>query len=104
VSDGVPIDAAASLPDGTRFEGVAGLRSLIAGHQEDFVRTLTGKLMQYALGRGIEYTDLPAIRKIARDAAPNDDRWSSIILGIVKSPPFSMGIVGSDQPVSVAQR
>ena len=69
-SDGAPIDASASLPDGTRFNGVAGLRTLLASHKEDFVRTFTEKLMAYAIGRGIEYTDLPAIRKIARDAAP----------------------------------
>jgi len=93
------------LPDGTRFNGVAGLRTLLASHKEDFVRTLTGKLMAYAVGRGIEYTDLPAIRKIARDAAQSDYRWSSIVLGIVNSPSFSMGIVGSpgEQPVSLAQ-
>ena len=77
-SDGVRIDASASLPDGTRFEGVAGLRAMMAGpRKEDFVRTFTEKLLAYALGRGIEYTDLPAIRKIARDSAPQDYRWSS---------------------------
>jgi hypothetical protein len=104
-SDGAPIDASASLPDGTRFNGVAGLRALLGSHKEDFVRTLTGKLMAYAVGRGIEYTDLPSIRKIARDAAQNDYRWSSIVLGIVNSPSFSMGIVGSprEQPASLAQ-
>jgi hypothetical protein len=102
-SDGAPIDASASLPDGTRFEGVGGLRSLLATHQEDFVRTFTEKLLAYAIGRGIEYTDLPAIRKIARDAAPQEYRWSSIILGIVNSAPFSMSAAGSDAPVSVAQ-
>ena len=90
-SDGAPIDASASLPDGTRFDGVAGLRTLLVSHKEDFVRTLTGKLLAYALGRGLEYHDLPAIRKIARDAAPHDYRWSSIITRIVNSTPFSMG-------------
>jgi hypothetical protein len=61
--------------------------------------------MAYAVGRGIEYTDLPAIRKIARDAGQNDYRWSSIIMGIVNSPSFSMGIVGNprEQPASLAQ-
>ena len=89
-SDGARIDASASLPDGTRFEGIAGLRAMMASHQEDFVRTFTEKLLAYALGRGIDYTDLPAIRKITRDSAQQDYRWSSIILGIVKSTPFSM--------------
>ena len=83
--------ASASFPDGTRFEGVTGLRTLLVSHKEDFVRTLTGKLLAYAIGRGLDHHDLPAIRKIARDAARHDYRWSSIITGIVKSTPFSMG-------------
>jgi hypothetical protein len=102
-SDGAPVDASASLPDGTRFDGLPGLRTLLAGHKEDFVRTFTGKLLAYATGRGIEYTDLPAIRKVSRDAAQGDYRWSSIILGVVTSSPFSMGISGGGQPLS-AQR
>jgi hypothetical protein len=99
-SDGAPIDASGSLPDGTRFEGIVGLRRLLGSHKEDFVRTFTEKLMAYAVGRGIESTDLPAIRQIARDAAPQDYRWSSIILGIVKSVPFGMSTAGSDTPVN----
>jgi hypothetical protein len=102
-SDGARIDASASLPDGTRFEGIAGLRAMMASHPEDFVRTFTEKLMAYALGRGIEYTDLPAIRKIARDSASEDYRWSAIILGIVRSTPFSMSSAGADNKVKVAQ-
>jgi hypothetical protein len=101
-SDGAPIDASASLPDGTRFEGVGGLRALLATHPQDFVRTFTEKLLAYAIGRGIESSDLPAVRKIARDAAPQGYRWSSIILGIVNSAPFSMSTAG-DTPVSIAQ-
>ena len=92
-SDGAPIDPAASLPDGTKFSGAAGLRELLASHREDFARTLTGKLLAYAVGRGLEYTDLPAIRKIARDAAKSEYRWSAVISGIVNSAPFSMGTV-----------
>jgi hypothetical protein len=92
VADGEKVDASASLPDGTTFEGVAGLRSLLVKHKDDFVRTLTEKLLAYSIGRGLEYYDLPAIRKIARESAPVDHRWSSLILGIVRSTPFSMGI------------
>jgi len=103
-SDGTPIDAGASLPDGTRFEGLPGLRMMLTSRKEEFVRTLTEKLLAYATGRGIEYTDLPAIRKITRDAAQNDYRWSSIVLGIINSAPFSMGIVPREQPVGTAQR
>jgi len=91
-SDGAPIDAAAALPDGTRFDGITGLRQLMVTHKEDFVRTFTEKLLTYATGRGIELSDMPAIRKIARDAASDDDRWSAIIWGIVNSPPFNMGV------------
>ena len=103
-SDGAPIDAAASLPDGTHFEGVAGLRQLMASHKEDFVRTFTEKLLAYAIGRGIELSDMPAIRKIARDAAQQEDRWSAVIRGIVNSPPFNMSVLGDEKPVNVAAR
>lgn len=109
-SDGAPIDAAASLPDGSEFEGAKGLRSLLVSHKEDFVRTVSGKLLAYAIGRGLEYYDLPAVRKIAREAGQSDYRWSAIIAGIVRSTPFSMGVARGEetrkaQPVTgVAQR
>jgi mono/diheme cytochrome c family protein len=89
-SDGAPIDPSASFPDGTRFEGVAGLRTLLVSHEDDFVRTLTAKLLAFAIGRGLDYHDMPAIRAIARDAAPAGYTWSSIITGIVRSAPFGM--------------
>jgi len=90
MSDGERIDAAAMLPDGTKFDGVNGLRALLVGHKEDFARTLSAKLLAYAIGRGLEYYDQPAVRKIARAAAQSDYRWSAIIGGIVTSAPFSM--------------
>jgi len=93
VADGEKVDVSASLPDGTTFEGVAGLRNLLLNHKNDYVRTLTEKLLAYSIGRGIEYHDFPAIRKIARESAPGDYRWSSVVLGIVRSTPFSMGVV-----------
>jgi len=92
-SDGVPVDAAASLPDGTQFEGVIGLRKLLVDHRDEFVRTLTEKLLSYAIGRGIEHFDLPTVRQITRDAAPTGHRWSALVLGIVKSTPFTMGTI-----------
>jgi hypothetical protein len=95
-ADGVAVDAVASLPDGAHFDGTSGLRTLLVSHKEDFVRTFTGKLLAYAMGRGIEYYDLPTIRKIGRDAARNDYRWSSIVLGIANSVPFRMGIALGD--------
>ena len=91
----LPIDASGVLPNGAEFEGPAGLRTLLVNNPEQFVRTLTEKLLAYALGRGVEYYDYPTIRKITRDAAATDYRWSSIVLGIVESPPFQMRSAGS---------
>jgi hypothetical protein len=93
-SDGSPIDASATLPDGSRFEGVTGLRALLISHREDFVRTFTNRLLAYAVGRGTEYYDWPAVRKVVRDAADDDHRWSAIIMGVVKSRPFGWSTVG----------
>jgi hypothetical protein len=92
-ADGEKVNASASLPDGAAFEGITGLRNLLVSRKEDYVRTVTEKLLAYSVGRGIEYYDLPAIRQIARESAPADYRWSSLILGIVRSRPFSMGRV-----------
>jgi mono/diheme cytochrome c family protein len=100
ISDGASIDPSASFPDGTRFEGVAGLRTLLASHKEDFVRTLSGKLLAYAIGRGLDYHDAPAIRRIARGAAAADYSWSSIITGIVTSTPFSMAVASGETTTS----
>ena len=96
-ADGVTVDAGASLPDGTKFDGATGLRNLFANYQEDFVRTFTEKLMAYALGRGVEYTDLPTVRKIARDAGENGYRWSSVIVGIANSAPFRTAAASGGQ-------
>jgi hypothetical protein len=93
VLDGMPIDAAASLPDGSEFDGIQGLRKLLLNQQGEFVRTITEKLLAYAIGRGVEFYDLPAVRKIANEAAEKNYRWSALIAGIVRSTPFTMGIV-----------
>ena len=85
-----PIDASGSFPDGTTFEGVAGLKQAILSRSDQFVRTLTEKLLTYGLGRAMEYYDAPAVRAIEREAASDDYRFSSLILGIVKSTPFQM--------------
>jgi cytochrome c5 len=86
----VPIDASGELPDGTAFQGPAELRKILLSKREEFVSTLTEKLLIYALGRGIEYYDMPTVRKIVRESAPNNYRWSSIVLGIIRSTPFQM--------------
>ena len=87
--DGVPLDTSAALPDGTAFDGPAELRALLWSRREAFAKTVTAKLLTYALGRGLEHYDLPAIRRIVREAAP-DHRWSSIVAGIARSVPFTM--------------
>ena len=86
----VPIDASGVLPDGTKFQGPAELRRILLSHPEQFATTVTEKLLTYALGRGVEYYDEPAVRKIMREATANDYRWSSLITGIVGSTPFQM--------------
>jgi hypothetical protein len=87
---GLPIDASGQLADGTKVNGVVDLRRALLLHPERFVGTMTEKLMTYALGRGLEYYDMPVVRSIARDAARDDYRFSSIVMGIVKSTPFQM--------------
>jgi hypothetical protein len=84
------IDSSGVLPDGTAFNGPMGLRALLVARRGQFVETFTERLLTYALGRGTEQYDAPVIRRIVRDAAAGDYRWSSIILGIVKSKPFQM--------------
>jgi hypothetical protein len=85
---GVPIDASGELYDGAALDGPLGLRDAILNHSQTFIRTFTESLMTYALGRRVFYFDMPAIRKIAEDAAKNDNRMSSFILGVVESIPF----------------
>ena len=86
----VPIDTSGVLPDGTTFEGAIGLRSVLVGRSDRFVATMTEKLFTYALGRGLEFYDMPAVRAIAREAARDDHRFSSLVLGVVNSMPFQM--------------
>jgi mono/diheme cytochrome c family protein len=85
-----PIDASGVLPDGTKFTGPAGLKQALLTRSDEFVTTLTEKLLTYALGRGLEYYDAPAVRAVVRDARPRDFRFSSLIAGIVESAPFQM--------------
>ena len=87
---GIPVDASGAMPGGASFRGVAGLRTTLLGHREQFVDTVIARLVSYALGRPVQHYDSPAIRKVRRDAAPGRYRWSSIIQGIVQSTPFRM--------------
>ena len=87
---GTPVDSSAVLPDGTRFRGPAGLRAFLVSQRRQFVEAMTEKLLAYALGRRLEYTDRPTVRGIVREAAASDHRLSDIVLGIVRSPAFQM--------------
>jgi len=87
---GNPVDASGTTVSGAKVEGLAGLRALLLAQPDQFPRTVTEKLMTYALGRMLQYYDRPPVRKIVRDAAASNYRWSSIIVGIVKSPTFLM--------------
>ena len=88
--DGAKIDASGTLFNGASIDGPLGLRQALVRQPEIFVGVMTEKMLTYALGRGIEYYDMPAVRKIVRDARKMDYRFSSIVLGIVRSAPFQM--------------
>jgi len=87
---GKPVDASGTTANGEKIDGLAGLRAVLLAQPDQFPRTVTEKLMAYALGRRLEYYDEPTVRKIVRDAAAKQYRWSSIIEGIVNSPAFLM--------------
>ena len=87
---GARIDPAAKLPDGTKFSGPVELRKVLLSHADDFLTTLTEKLLTYALGRGIDAADAPAVRQIKRDAARTNYRFAALVQGIVSSTPFQM--------------
>src|SRR5262249_35699956 len=76
------VDASGTLPNGTTFNGPTEFRTVLLGHRDEFVKTVTIKLLTYALGRGLEYYDMPAVRTIVREAAASDYRWSSLVTEI----------------------
>ena len=85
---GVPLDTAVTLWDGTKVNGPVELRQALLRYSPQFVRMITEKLMTFALGRGVEYEDMPVIRSIVHDADKDNDRFFSILMGIIKSQPF----------------
>ena len=97
---GIPIDASSQLIDGTMVSGPVDLRRALLKRSPQFVQTLTEKLMTYAMGRSVEYYDMPTVRQIVRDAARDDYRFSSLVRGVVKSAPFQMRRVPDAEPVS----
>jgi hypothetical protein len=90
--EGQPIDSAAQVFDGTKIAGPSALRQWLLGYSDQFVEVVAEKLLTYALGRGVEYHDMPLVRAIARDAGRNNNRFSALILAVVKSKPFQMNM------------
>jgi cytochrome c551/c552 len=98
---GQKLDATGTMYDGSKIDGVVSLRETLVRYSPQFVRTLTEKLMIYALGRGVDAPDMPVVRAIVKDAARNNYRFSSLVIGIVKSEPFQMNRK-ADGPVTAA--
>jgi hypothetical protein len=100
---GAAIDSSGTFPGGVAIEGAKGLRDLILAHKQEFVETVTEKLLAYAVGRGVQYYDYPSVRKIVRESTSADHRWSAVVLGIVKSAPFQMrALAERPAPAAVA--
>jgi hypothetical protein len=97
---GVPIDAKVKLYDGQEVDGPVGLRTALLRYSPQFVRMFIEKTMTYGLGRGLEYTDMPAVRAIARDAATDGNRFSAIVLGVIRSAQFQMRVKATGPAVS----
>jgi len=89
---GTPIDPSGKFVDGSELGGPATLRALLLKYQDQYVRNVTEKLLTYALGRGVEYQDMPLVRKIVHDSAPDNYRFSSLVMSIVTSPSFQMNM------------
>jgi hypothetical protein len=102
-SSGAPIDSKAKLPDGTVMNGPLDLRKVLLDHSDEFLTTVTERLLTYALGRGLEAYDAPAVREVKREAKQADYRFASLIEGIVTSTPFQMRMA-HDQELTATNR
>jgi hypothetical protein len=100
---GRALDASGQMTDGAKINGPASLRQALVHYSPQFVRTLTEKLLTYALGRGVEYQDMPLVRSIVRDSARGDYHFTSLVMGIVKSAPFQMNRK-APEGASIAQK
>ncbi len=94
--EGQPIDPSGTLADGTRIDGAQSLRNLVMRNSDQFVRVVAEKLLTYGLGRGVETEDMPLVRAIVRDAAARDYRFSTLVMGVVKSAPFQNNVKGAE--------
>jgi hypothetical protein len=100
---GTPIDATVTLYDGQTVNGPVGLRQALLRYSPQFAAMMVEKLMTFGLGRGVEYTDMPAVRAIVKDAAAVNNRFSALVLGVVKSPQFQMRVKAHEQTVSTSE-
>ena len=89
---GQPIDATGVTNDGTRLDGIPTLRDFTVANGDVFVQAVTERLLTYALGRGVEYEDMPLVRSITRNAAEDEYRFSSLLMGVIESPAFTMNV------------
>jgi len=99
-----PIDASGQLSDGSAIDGPVALRNALLRRRDVFVHTVTEKLLTYALGRSLDFNDMPTVRTIARQSAAQDNRWSSLVMGIVMSPPFQMRTAPSSPVTATARK
>ena len=90
LDNGAAIDTSGVFPDGTKFNGMAGLKKALLAHPEQFVNTVAEKLLMYAISRNVQYYDAPAVRSIVRDAAKSNYTFESLVLDVVNSPQFQM--------------
>lgn len=97
---GNPIDSVATINDGTRIEGIRGLRDLTIRNREMFAEVVLENLLTYAIGRGLDYKDMPLVRSLVRDAGKDGYRFSSLIMGVVQSPAFNMNMKATDVKVA----
>ena len=105
LDDGLPIDASSEMADGRRIDGPRQFREFLVAERGDaFVQTVTEKLLTYALGRGLEHYDMPTVRELMRQAERDDYRWSSLVLGIVRSDAFQMRRVAAAETARQARR
>jgi mono/diheme cytochrome c family protein len=102
--DGAPVDASGSTPGGETFDGLAGLRQMLLARPEVFVDTFAEKLLTFALGRGLDYADGPAVRRIRREGARDGYRFSAVVRAIAKSAPFQMRRTAERAPGATAAR
>jgi hypothetical protein len=101
LDEGQPIDPKSKVYDGTELDGPSGLRRwLVSNYSDQFVEVAVEKLLTYALGRGVEYQDMPLVRSISHDAAKQQDRFSALVMGVVKSKPFQMNMKVQDVPAA----